>query len=115
MKFEKKTIKKYLEASLNDNAADDSYCSTVAEYLQKLLVKLINEPEQFSSKRPFGTSNWHLDLVWPAVSLGIIEGKMEDIDPKYPDYPVFIEDYNEQQFSDLISQTLLFLFKDYLK
>ena len=36
---------------------------TIKEYLKELLLRLWDECEGFSSKRPFGNSGWEWDLV----------------------------------------------------
>jgi hypothetical protein len=36
---------------------------TIKDYLKELLLRLWNECEGFSSKRPFGNSGWEWDLV----------------------------------------------------
>ena len=47
-------------------------------HLQELLLKLWQEGEGFSGKRPFGNSGWEYDLLYPLVAMGEIPGKLDD-------------------------------------
>ena len=63
---------------------------TIKEWLQKLLIKLIEQGEGFDGKRPFGNSDWVYDVAECFIINGIIKGeKVED------------EDYYEYLYDDL--------------
>ena len=51
---------------------------TIKEYLKKLLRTLWQQGECFSSKRPFGNSDWEYELYIPLFEKGLIKGKLSD-------------------------------------
>jgi hypothetical protein len=69
------TPQQLLDLPLPDN---DSGASTVRGYLVALLTELWREEDQFSGKRPFGTSGWQHDLYVPMVKAGIIAGRLDE-------------------------------------
>lgn len=58
--------------------ANDAEASTIGEYLIELLRTLWAEGEGFSGKRPFGNSNWELELYHALVMHEIIKGEIID-------------------------------------
>lgn len=61
-----------LEVRFNSDAGDNI---TVREYLRILLTTLWVKGEGFSSKRPFGNSGWHNEIISALVKAGFIDGQ----------------------------------------
>lgn len=57
---------------------NDAEAKTIGDYLKQLLLKLWNEKEGFSSKRPFGNSGWDYDLYATLIKCGAVKGKLDD-------------------------------------
>jgi hypothetical protein len=55
-------LKNTLDLKLPEN---DAGADTVRDYLKALLLKLWEEEEGFSGKRPFGNSGWKHELIGP--------------------------------------------------
>jgi hypothetical protein len=51
---------------------------TIKDYLKELLITLWQEGEGFSSKRPFGNSDWQYDVYQPLIAHGIVAGKLDE-------------------------------------
>lgn len=51
---------------------------TIKAYLKALLLKLWEERDAFSGKRPFGSSNWNCDLYAALVRGGYISGSFDE-------------------------------------
>lgn len=64
---------------------------TIKDFFKKLLIKLLQEQEMFSSKRPFGNSDWDADLIVCLIKNNIIDGKLDEDD--------YIEDYDWKQYN----------------
>lgn len=58
--------------------ANDSGATTIRGYLTALLLRLWEEGEGFSGKRPFGNSGWGYDLYQPLIKEGFIEGSLDE-------------------------------------
>lgn len=54
--------------------------TTVREYLVELMSALWYEEEGFSSKRPFGDSDWQFDVYLALNRAGLIDGLVLDSD-----------------------------------
>lgn len=52
--------------------------STVRDYLKALLLRLWDEGEGFSGKRPFGNSGWEYDLYYTLVKNNFVSGYIND-------------------------------------
>lgn len=63
-----------LEVSFDSDAGENL---AVREYLHALLVKLWDEGEGFSGKRPFGNSGWEYEIYTPLIRAGFIPGKLD--------------------------------------
>lgn len=57
---------------------NDAKASTVKEYLITLLAKLWAEGENFSSYRPFGASDWEIDIFKALTDAGLMKLKQDD-------------------------------------
>jgi hypothetical protein len=70
------------EQVLNLPIAEDhpSGAATVRDYLITLLVRLWTQGSDFSSKRPFGTTDWPFDLYIPLIKAGFIAGELNEDD-----------------------------------
>lgn len=73
---------------------NDAEATTVREYLNKLLAKLITEEECFSGKRPFGNSGWKHDLYKPLIEAGLVSGHIDE--------DGYLEDYDDEQADKLL-------------
>lgn len=51
----------------------------IRQFLMNLLLKLCQEKECFSSKRPFGNSDWEYDLHQPLITNGVVEGETDEL------------------------------------
>jgi len=69
------TANEILDLPMNDNDAD---AETIRDYFKKLLSKLWNEGEDFSGKRPFGNSDWDMDIYTTLVEHHLIEGNFDE-------------------------------------
>ena len=63
--------------TMSFHCEDLGYTITIHNYLKKLLSKLWEEGEGFSSKRPFGNSGWQLDLLMVLIEKDIIIGVID--------------------------------------
>lgn len=57
---------------------NDADATTIGEYLIKLLQTMWTENESFSSKRPFGNSDWKYELYQPLVAAKLVEGTLDE-------------------------------------
>lgn len=71
---------KYLAQEILDlpMQENDASADTIGNYLKELLSSLWEEGEGFSGKRPFGNSNWEVELYHTLVLHGIIKGEIID-------------------------------------
>jgi hypothetical protein len=60
-----------LDIPMGENDAD---AATVEDYLKTLLIKLWEDGESFSGKRPFGNSGWEHDLWRALAKAGKVKG-----------------------------------------
>jgi len=51
---------------------------TIRDWLEKILTKLMDEEDSFSSKYPFGDSDWNYDLPYALVKAGVVKGEIDD-------------------------------------
>lgn len=51
---------------------------TVGERLLSLMSKCWKEGESFSGKRPFGWDEWQMDFCAPLITLGLINGNIDE-------------------------------------
>jgi hypothetical protein len=63
-------MNKLLDLPMQDN---DANALTVRDYLKALLTQLITDKDGFSSKRPFGNSDWANDLYEPLFRAKLVE------------------------------------------
>jgi hypothetical protein len=63
-----------LDLPMGPNDAD---AATVRDYLKALLLKLWQEDEGFSGKRPFGNSGWKYEVYTALVKAGAVPGKLD--------------------------------------
>lgn len=59
-------------------AANDAGAKTIREYLKALLRTLWDEGDSFSGKRPFGNSDWQMDLEVALIEAELVEGEIND-------------------------------------
>lgn len=75
-----------LEAALELRFDSDAGMDiTIRDYLRILLEKLWLEKDSFSSKHPFGNSDWERDIYKPLVVAGLIKGEIDDWGSVYVD------------------------------
>lgn len=68
-------LKQILNAPLE---TDDCDATTIKEYLHEIMLKLWQEGESFSGKRPFGNGGWKFDIYVALVKCGAVEGKLDE-------------------------------------
>lgn len=59
---------------------NDAGAATVGEYLEKLLLRLWEEAEGFSGKRPFGNSDWQFEVYASLIKAGYEIGSLDEDD-----------------------------------
>lgn len=67
--------KDYINIPMKKN---DARAKTIGEYLEKLLLTLWYEKDEFSGKRPFGNSCWEYEIYAALISAGVVEGKLAE-------------------------------------
>jgi len=50
----------------------------IRDWLEKILTKLMEEEDSFSSKHPFGDSDWMFDLPYALVKAGAVNGDIDE-------------------------------------
>jgi len=75
---ERELARRVLAAPLDERAAGIGGATTVRGYLVALLWTLWDENEGFSPKRPFGDSNWELDLHGSLWAAGLVRGETDE-------------------------------------
>lgn len=60
---------------------------TIREYFVGLMMTLWQKGENFSGKRPFGSSCWEHDLYLPLIKGGLIEGTIDEEEGWINDIP----------------------------
>lgn len=84
-----------LNLRMRDN---DVGARTVREYLVWLLLRLWDERENFSGKRPFGSGAWYLELATPLIDAKMITGSFDEND--------CVEEYEEEKAHTLIRSAI---------
>lgn len=69
------TAQQVLDTPMGANDAD---VDTVRDYLIKLLSTLWGQAEDFSSKRPFGNSDWQWEVYAALAKAGLVEGSFDE-------------------------------------
>lgn len=90
------TNKEILKLKFYSNDLDREI--TIKDFFKELLKTLLKEKEMFSSKRPFGNSDWDSDLIVCLIKNNIIYGKLDE--------DGFIEDYDWKHF-DFLMESLI--------
>lgn len=62
-----------LDIEMQEN---DAGAKTIREYLKALLIKLWEEGEGFSGKRPFGNSGWEFEIYKALVVAEAVDGEI---------------------------------------
>lgn len=73
--IERELAQRVLSAPMSGN---DATAQTVHEYLIMLLATLWREQDDFSSKRPFGNSDWPFDLYRALMEADLITGTFDE-------------------------------------
>lgn len=77
---------------------NDADAKTIGDYLGRMLLKVWDDGECFSGKRPFGNSGWQYDLFIPLIRAGAVEGKL--------DSDGYIEDVQDAAAEKLIREAI---------
>lgn len=84
----------------------DCSAKNLRGYFHKLLRTLWDEGEGFSGKRPFGNSDWDMDVCIALVSIGALAGTVDyDIDGYLMDH-----DYDQTLAFKLVFRLIDFIF-----
>lgn len=67
--------KEYAKIPMQEN---DANAKTIGEYLEKLLLTLWDEEDNFSGKRPFGNSGWKWEIYIALISAKVVNGKLDE-------------------------------------
>jgi hypothetical protein len=78
--------------------SNDAGASTVGEYLVMIVAEVWKWNENFSGKRPFGSSGWHYDLYTPLVKAGLVEGTFNEDE--------YLEEADGRKADELIAQAI---------
>lgn len=73
---------------------NDAEAATVRDYLKALVLRVWDEGEGFSGKRPFGNSGWQCDMPQALVRAGAVKGKLDD--------DGYLDDWDEPEADKLI-------------
>lgn len=84
-----------LHCPMEDN---DAGAATVGEYLGLLLSTLWLEAEGFSSKRPFGNSDWQYTVYEALIKTGLVPGTIDE--------DGYIEDFDDLATDELVLQAI---------
>jgi hypothetical protein len=76
--------------------------TTVKEMLQELLIKVWNEEEGFSGKRPFGNSGWKYDVAAVLISQGYLPGELDE--------EGYIDSVDMVEFDTLVTKLIKYIF-----
>ena len=68
-------VRQVLDLEIDDGGGT---ATTVRGYLLALLAKLWTEADDFSGKRPFGSSDWQCDVYVPLIKAGLIPGSLDE-------------------------------------
>jgi len=77
---------------------NDAEAASIGIYLKLLLLKVWEEDECFSGKRPFGNSGWKWDVYQAMVKGGAIDGKLDE--------EGFLEEVNEEKADKIIAHLI---------
>lgn len=91
---------KKLNASILDVEFDDPDVgeTTMRKYFQALLLKLFEEEEGFSGKRPFGNSGWTSGMEAALIREGYVVGKIDE--------DGYIEEIDNAAFSNAVAYAI---------
>ena len=64
--------------ALNLQMRFDGGFITIKEFFRKLFLRLIEQKEEFDSKRPFGNSDWDGDIIVSLIAHDCIEGTLAE-------------------------------------
>src|ERR1039457_6785923 len=67
-----------LNLPLEEEGKGSSGTQTIGGYLGQLLLTLLDEVDNFSGKRPFGTSGWKTELQIPMIKAGFLDGEIDE-------------------------------------
>jgi hypothetical protein len=81
---------------------------TIRDYLRNLLLRLWDEDEGFSGKRPFGNSGWYLDLVYALAKNELLTGLEIDEDG----FVEFLPEDQQKIGYGLITDAINHIFKE---
>lgn len=70
------TARQVLDLPMPDG--NDADAATIRDYLIKLLTLAWQEADNFSGKKPFGSSDWEADLQLPLLKAGLIGGSLDE-------------------------------------
>lgn len=57
---------------------DDAHATTVGDYLHRLLTRLWDDGDTFDGKRPFGNSDWPLEVAAALIASGLVSGSLDE-------------------------------------
>ena len=83
---------------------NDAGAKTIGEYIKKLLLKLWDEKEEFSVKRPFGNSGWDYELYYALANEGVISCRFDS----YGD----LAEFDEDGANDVIREIITTIFNE---
>ena len=71
----------------------------LSEYLKGMLVELIDDPDGFSGKRPYGNSGWIWEIYARMIGEGFISGKL-DVDG-------MVEEFDNKEADEVLKKFIL--------
>lgn len=81
-----------------DPSRNDANAKDIRGYLKALLMRLWQEEEGFSGKRPLGNSGWQMDVVVPLYNARMIRAKLDSEGSPY--------DYDQTTVDSLMFQAI---------
>jgi hypothetical protein len=75
---------------------------SMRQFFERLFIKLWDEAENFSGKRPYGNSDWKWDVYVTLIQNGVIEGKLDENG--------YVEEIDEEKASQFVADEILYPF-----
>jgi hypothetical protein len=77
---------------------NDADAATIGAWLMELLATVWRQQSDFSSKRPFGSSDWNGDLALALIRAGYLDGKLDN--------EGYLDDYDRERLDRLIAEAI---------
>jgi len=79
-----------------DIKIDGDFSGTLRDFFKELSLKVWNEVEGFSGKRPFGNSGWQNEVYSALIAAGVVDGKLDEYG--------FVEECDTREIDKLVTE-----------